>query len=69
MEITSPEDIVLQKLDGLRKGGESSEQQWRDLTGLLRTRGADLDQVDLDAWAERVQLAPLLPRARRDAAC
>lgn len=33
---TSAEDIILAKLDGYRKGGCVSEQQWRDISGVIR---------------------------------
>lgn len=65
--ITSPEDILLQKLDWYRSGGEVSDQQWRDLCAILRTRGNELDHAYLDLWAESMQLGDLLARARREA--
>jgi hypothetical protein len=67
LAITSPEDIVLQKLDWFRAGGEVSENQWRDVTALLRIRAGTLDDAYLDAWAERMGLSELLDRARRGA--
>lgn len=67
LAITSPEDILLQKLDWYRKGGEVSEQQWRDVTALLRIRKDLLDDAYLDEWAKELDLADLLCRARADA--
>ena len=67
LSITSPEDIVLQKLDWFRIGGNVSEQQWRDVTALLRIRAGQLDDRYLDEWAKRMSLEELLTRARRDA--
>lgn len=64
--VTSPEDIVLQKLEWFRSGGEVSDQQWRDVVGLLRTLGAALDENYLREWAQRLGLDPLLERARAD---
>ncbi len=66
LAITSPEDIVLQKLDWYRRGEEVSEQQWVDVTTLLRIQGERLDHGYLDEWAERMQLTDLLERARAD---
>lgn len=66
LPITSPEDIVLQKLDWFRKGGGVSEQQWRDVTSLLRIRAGQLDNGYLDEWAKRMDLEDLLTRARRE---
>lgn len=67
LRITSPEDIVLQKLDWFRAGDCVSEQQWRDVTSLLRIRAGQLDDGYLDEWAGKMNLADLLARARRDA--
>jgi len=66
LPITSPEDILLQKLDWYRRGGESSEQQWLDVTTLLRIQKEHLDHAYLDEWAERMELSELLARARSD---
>ena len=65
--VTSPEDIVLQKLDWYRKGGEVSEQQWRDVTSVLRILGSELDHAYLDEWAARMDLVEPLARARGEA--
>ncbi len=64
LRITSPEDILLQKLDWYRKGGEVSEQQWRDVQSLLRIRADQLDSAYLDHWARELGLQDLLHRAR-----
>lgn len=66
LPITSPEDILLQKLDWYRRGGESSAQQWLDVTTLLRIQKEHLDHAYLDGWAERMELSELLARARSD---
>lgn len=66
LAITSPEDIVLQKLDWYRRGDEVSEQQWIDVTTLLRIQGERLDHGYLDEWAERMRITDLLERARAD---
>ena len=34
--LCSPEDIILSKLDRFHKGGEVSEQQWRDILAVLK---------------------------------
>jgi len=39
----TPEDILLAKLHWYRAGGEVSEVQWRDIKGIVRTRGQNLD--------------------------
>ena len=62
--IVTAEDIVLAKLRWYRAGGETSEQQWRDLVGVLRSERARLDERYLDDWARRLGVDDLLVRAR-----
>jgi hypothetical protein len=64
---SSPEDIVLEKLDWFRKGEGVSERQWRDVLGVLAVQGARLDLPYLRAWAERRGLLGLLERALGEA--
>lgn len=63
--VTSPEDQVLRKLDWFRAGGEVSDQQWRDIAGILRVSGDELDLEYLETTAESLGLRELLGRARR----
>lgn len=65
--VCSPEDLVLHKLNWYLTGGEVSERQWKDVLGILRLRGRDLDLVYLRDWAGTLGLAPLLVRAMREA--
>jgi hypothetical protein len=64
--VKTPEDSVLRKLLWYREGGEVSEKQWRDVVGVLRVGGAQLDAAYLDEWASRLDLSELLVRARAD---
>jgi hypothetical protein len=64
----TPEDIILLKLEWYRLGGESSEQQWKDVLGVLQVQAGRLDDAYLDHWAADLGVADLLARARRDAA-
>jgi len=64
---TSPEDIVLQKLDWFRQGGEQMGQQLVDVVEVLRTQGERIDDAYLDEWAERIGVADLLERVRESA--
>lgn len=63
LPLASPEDIVLQKLDWFRKGGGVSQRQWRDVLGVLRVRGAELDQAYLQLAADGEGLRGLLDEA------
>jgi len=61
------EDILLLKLRWYRLGNESSEQQWQDVLGILRTQGERNDAAYLDRWANDLGVADLLVRARNEA--
>lgn len=66
--VDTPEATILRKLDWYRRGGESSERQWRDVIGVLRARGVQLDREYLIKWATQLRIADLLERATRAAA-
>lgn len=61
--VTSPEDQVLRKLDWFRAGGGVSDQQWRDIGGLLRISEGALDLDYLRTTARSVGLSDLLDDA------
>ncbi len=65
--IASPEDTVLQKLVWYRKGGESSDRQWRDVLGVLKARGRALENAYPEEWAPELGVLDLLQRALREA--
>ena len=60
--VASAEDTVLAKLDWYRRGGESSERQWRDIQGVFELRGSELDVAYLNRWAPVLGVADLLER-------
>jgi hypothetical protein len=59
----SPEDTILAKLTWYRGSGDTSENQWRDILGVLRTRAGDLDVDYLRFWAKELKVDDLLERA------
>ena len=65
--VQTPEDAVLSKLDWYRRGGRISENQWRDVLGMLRQQAGRLDLVYLRQWAGELGLVDLLDRACQDA--
>jgi hypothetical protein len=65
--VASAEDTILAKLDWYRLGGQTSERQWQDITGVIATN-PDLDWAYLDEWACELRLDPLLAKALADAA-
>lgn len=52
--VASAEDILLRKLACYREGGESSEQQWRDVLGILSVSGRTLDRAYTAEWARKL---------------
>lgn len=65
--VESSEDVVLAKLKWYRMGGEVSEQQWRDVLGVLKFEAGRLDTAYLRQWAEHERVLDLLERAMREA--
>jgi hypothetical protein len=61
--IASVEDTVLAKLEWFRLGGESSERQWRDVLGILKKQGEDIDIAYLRQQATDLNVADLLEQA------
>lgn len=61
--VSAPEVIVLRKLDWYRRGGGVSDQQWRDILGVLKVQGERLDLEFLRRMAAQLQVAELLDRA------
>lgn len=62
-DLTTPEDIVIHKLEWFRAGGGVSERQWRDAVGVLAIQRDVIDRGYLQRWADELGLAELLARA------
>ncbi len=65
--IASSEDIILSKLDWFRLGGFMSEQQWRDIQGVLKIQKDSLDIKYLLTWAKKLGLNDILKKAFHEA--
>jgi len=60
--VASPEDCLLAKLCWYRDGGEVSERQWLDISGIVATNPA-LDRRYLQDWAPQLGVTHLLGKA------
>ena len=67
LPLAMAEDIVVEKLIWFEKGARVSQRQWRDLVGVLRTRGAELDLTWMRQEVAALGLGDLLEAALRDA--
>jgi hypothetical protein len=66
--VLTPEDVILFKLEWYRLGGETSDRQWSDILGVLRTQEGNLDIEYQRCWAADLQVSDLWDKAKRDAA-
>jgi hypothetical protein len=62
--VTSPELIILRKLDWYRRGGGVSERQLGDVAAVLRQQQGRLDEARLERLAAQHGLLDSLARAR-----
>jgi hypothetical protein len=62
-ELDIIEDMILAKLEWYRMGGEVSERQWRDVLGMFRVQGDQLDLAYLQKWAAALRVSDLLDKA------
>ncbi len=67
-KFSSPEDTILAKLEWYRLGGDTSERQWRDILGVLKTRSNGLDLGYLRKWAKELKVGDILERALKEMA-
>ncbi len=65
--LSSPEDIILNKLEWYKMGGEVSTRQWNDLMGVINRQKASLDFGYLQQWARELHVESLLARALAEA--
>jgi len=66
--VSSAEDTILAKLEWYRMGSEVSEQQWRDVLGVLKVQAGQLDMDYLHRWAKELKVEDLLQDAVKEAA-
>ena len=61
--VATAEDVILAKLDWYQRGGGTSERQWSDVLGVLRTSGPSIDLPYLEMTAATLGLTDLLKLA------
>ncbi|MDR3676881.1 MAG: hypothetical protein P4N24_15425 [Acidobacteriota bacterium] len=64
--VATAEDTILAKLEWFRAGGEVSENQWRDVVGILKVQAGSLDLAYLQQWARELQVGDLLEKALKE---
>lgn len=67
VNIYSPEDTILNKLEWYQEGGEISERQWNDILGVLKVQSTSLDFTYLRQWAKEIKVSDSLEKAFQDA--
>ncbi len=60
---SSPEDIIIHKLQWYKMGGLVSERQWLDVIGVIKVQGDLLDKKYLKRWSQKLGLSSLLQEA------
>lgn len=64
--VISAEDLILSKLLWFQKGDCISDQQWRDILGMLKTKQEGLDFGYLSHWAVALGVKELLEKTYAD---
>lgn len=65
--ISSPEDVILQKLRWYNIGGRVSDQQWKDILGVIKVQSTKIDFKYLKSWASKLDLLILFNQALKEA--
>jgi len=60
---SSPEDIIIHKLQWYKMGGLISERQWLDVIGVIKVQKDSLDKTYLERWSGKLGLSSLLKEA------
>lgn len=60
---SSPEDVIIKKMEFYREGG--SDKHLRDITGMLKVSGDEIDEAYIVEWAERLGLRDIWDAIKR----
>jgi len=64
---SSPEDIILNKLQWYNEGDRVSEREWLDVIGVIKVQSNNLDTEYLQKWGDNLGLSELITKAFEDA--
>jgi hypothetical protein len=53
----SVEDVIIKKMEYCREGG--SDKHLRDIAGMLKISGQEIDEAYIVAWTDRLGLRPI----------
>jgi hypothetical protein len=59
----SPEDVIIKKMQSYQAGG--SEKHLRDITGILKISGEEIDRSYISEWARRLKLTEIWDSVQR----
>jgi len=59
----SPEDVIIKKMQSYQAGG--SEKHLRDITGILKISGEEVDRSYISEWARRLKLTEIWDSVQR----
>ena len=65
--VSSAEDNILHKLQWYEDGNRVSDQQWKDVLGVMKVQGEDLDIRYLLRWAGELGVEDLCRQALDEA--
>ncbi len=60
---SSPEDVILHKLEWYRAADHISDRQWSDIISVLKVQGDELDMPYMKNWAKKLGILDLLEKA------
>ena len=65
--VATAEDTILSKLEWFREGGEVSENQWKDVLGIIKVQAHSLDLPYMNHWARELHVEDLFEKALHQA--
>lgn len=63
--LSSPEDVIISKLNWYRLGGEASERQWLDIKTVYQVQLGSLDQGYITKWCQNLGLLDLWEKVKK----